>query len=134
MVSLAATMLSFAACAEAVTLDDGSGATNPAPSPTMGDAALLSTEAGADQAVALGAEAGDEARAEGDAGPAVVLDAGTLVDGGPTCKDFADPAIVASCACKAKDASACQANGCYGGYVCYTTQDQCWASKPAGCP
>ena len=62
-----------------------------------------------------------------DTGTEDAADAG---DGGLLCSDFAAPDTHAGCTCKAADAAACQPNGCYGGYYCYTPKNQCWS--PSG--
>ncbi len=67
-----------------------------------------------------------------------VVDASTTVDSGTTgdagsCSDYADPNTTAGCHCN-PSLHQCQANGCYGGYVCLTTTNKCKATKPAGCP
>jgi hypothetical protein len=76
---------------------------------------------------------GDEDSGGGRDGGEAGSPSDASTDGAPACSDFAAPNTPANCTCKAADAAACQPNGCYGGYYCYTTKNECWSSKPAGC-
>jgi hypothetical protein len=53
--------------------------------------------------------------------------------GGGTCEGYAYPETFANCDCTASDPSECQANGCYNGYYCDTSDDKCKATAPSGC-
>jgi len=49
------------------------------------------------------------------------------------CGDLVAPSVDAGCRACSRDASDCQANGCYGGYWCDTTSVDCH-SAPLTCP
>jgi hypothetical protein len=69
---------------------------------------------------------GDGAREAGDGGAETSSDAASEATGdASSCKNLAPPNATAPCTACNRDASTCQANGCFDGYVCDITTADC---------
>lgn len=64
--------------------------------------------------------------------PATATDAGTATSDPNRCGSFVGPAETTACKSCSASSSKCQANGCYGGWWCDSTDNTCHAA-PTGC-